>query len=237
MVAFVLVHSPLVGPFTWALVAEELERKQTRAIVPFLTSELAKDTPYWKQHAGTVAQAIQALPPDESVILVAHSGAGALLPAIRQASNRPIAAYIFVDAGIPKDGKSRLDLFFDAEAAEQFRRSAINGLLPTWTDSDLAEVIPNDHTRAQFVAELHPLPLAVYEEPIPVFEGWPDAPCSFIAFTSADEYVYADSLRHAEQQGWPCAKIKGKHFHMLIDPVAVADALLSVTGELGLVTT
>lgn len=229
-----LVHSPLVGPFTWALVAQEIERRQTRAIVPTLTSGLAKVTPYWKQHAEAVAQTIQTLPPDEAVVLVAHSGAGMLLPVIGQAIGRPVAGYIFVDAGIPQDGKSRLDLFSNKELAEQFRRSAINGLLPTWTNSDLAEVIPDDQTRARFVADLKPLPLAVYDEPIPVFEGWPDAPCSFIAFISADEYAYADSLRHAEQQNWPCVKIEGMHFHMLVDPVAVADALLSVSGEMGL---
>ncbi len=71
-----------------------------------------------------------------------------------------------------------------------------------------------------------------------MFAGWPDAPCAFIAFISPGEpgeYVYADSLHHAEQQTWPCAKIEGMHFHMLVDPVAVADALLSVTRELGVI--
>jgi len=232
----VLVHSPLVGPFTWALVSDVLERRQLKAIVPVLTTKPSKDTPYWKQHADAVAQAIQALPPDEAVVLVAHSGAGMLLPAIQERADRQVGGNIFVDAGIPRDGKSRLDRF-DHEAAEKFRRSSIGGLLPTWTDADLVEVIPNDQTRARFVADLKPLPLPVYDEPIPVFEGWPDAPCAFVAFISADEYIYADSLRHAEQHRWPCAKMEGMHFHMLVDPVAVADALLRVTRQMGLVET
>ena len=234
--AFVLVHSPLVGPFTWALVAEELERRQLRAILPALITEPSSCTPYWKQHADAVAQSIQALPSGEHVVLVAHSGAGMLLPSIREVADRPVSGYIFVDAGIPQDGKSRLDRF-DHEAAEQFRRSALNGLLPTWTDADLAEVIPDDQRRARFVADLKPLPLAVYEEPIAVLEGWPDAPCAFVAFISAGEYVYDGSLRHAQQQGWPCAKMEGMHFHMLVDPVGVADVLLSVTGLMNLIAT
>ncbi|MEO6456669.1 MAG: hypothetical protein ABIO92_00120 [Chloroflexia bacterium] len=234
MSAFILIHSPLVGPFTWALVAKEFEQRQIKVVVPSLTSNPGSDVPYWKQHAYAVARSTQTLPPDEAVVLVAHSGAGMLLPAIRQVMGRPIAGYIFVDAGIPQDGKGRLDRF-EHEAAEQFRRSAIDGLLPTWTDADLAQVIPDDQTRARFVADLKPLPLAVYEEPIPVFDGWPDAPCSFIAFRSDDEYVYADSLRHVEQQRWLSAKMVGMHFHMLVDPVAVVDALLSVTREMGLV--
>ncbi len=231
-----LVHSPLVGPFTWVLVANELEQRQLKAIVPALTTKPSSDTPYWKQHAAAVAQSIQMLPLDEPVVLVAHSGAGMLMPAIRQQTARPIVGYIFVDAGIPQDGKSRLDLF-DKEGAAQFRLSAIDCLLPTWTNSDLAEVIPDDQIRTLFVAELKPLPLAVYDEPIPVFDGWPDAPCAFIAFVHAETYVYEDALRYAEQQNWPCVKIRGMHFHMLVDPLAVADALLSVIGQIGPGTT
>ena len=156
-----------------------------------------------------------------------------LLPAVREALDGPVAAYIFVDAGIPQDGKSRLDLF--ASGAAQFRQSAVGGMLPTWTDPDLAEVIPDRHTRSRFVADLHPMPLAVYDEPLPVFNAWPDAPCAFVAFISEEPYVYEDSLRHAEQHNWPCAKIRGMHFHMLVEPAAVAEALIEVAGKMGLV--
>src|SRR5207249_3404078 len=106
---------------------------------------------------------------DEPCVLVGHSGAGALLPAIREALGRPVFAYVFVDAGIPQDGMSRLDQFSSQEEAEQFRQAAVDGLLPTWTEDDLAHLIPDAETRRRFVSELRPLPLAVYEEPIPVF--------------------------------------------------------------------
>ena len=46
-----------------------------------------------------------------------------------------------------------------------------------WTGDELRDAIPDDATRRAFVAELHargPLPLAVYEEPLPVFDGWPE---------------------------------------------------------------
>ncbi|HUP27622.1 MAG TPA: alpha/beta hydrolase [Chloroflexia bacterium] len=171
------------------------------------------------------------------MLLVVHSGAGMLLPAIRQALGRPIAGYIFVDAGIPYDGKSRLDLF-DREGAEQFRSSAVDGLLPTWTDADLADVIPDTRIRSRFIAELRPLPIAVYEEPLPVFDRWPDAPCGYVAFLPEEgQYVYRDALSHAEQHSWPCAKIKGMHFHMLVDPAGVADALVEVAGRMGVFQT
>ncbi len=58
-----------------------------------------------------------------------------MLPAVRQLTGRPVAAYIFVDAGIPKDEMSRLD-HFSPEQAEQSRRRAAGGYIPTWTSAD-----------------------------------------------------------------------------------------------------
>ena len=245
MTAFVLVHSPLVGPFTWALAADELRRGGIEAIVPELSSTGKPDTTYWKQHAGAVAQAIEPLPPDQPIVLIAHSGAGMLLPAIRQVLGRAASAYIFVDAGIPENGKSRLDLFEDPAAADNFREAATDGLLPVWTDEELREVIPDDSVRRRFVSELRPLPLQVYEEmlrqlhprplaffeePIPVFAGWPDAPCSYLLFSP----VYYTAAEQARQLGWTCVDMPSGHFHMLVDPHGVADALFGLAGAIGL---
>ena len=153
-----------------------------------------------------------------------------LLPAIREALGRPVSMYIFVDAGIPLDGKSRLDLFENPVAAAQFRQAATDGMLPTWTDEDLREVIPDDAIRQRFVAELRPLPLKVYEEPIPVFQGWPDAPCGYLRFMGAHSAAYEEPARWAQREGWTYAELQGGHFHMLVEPRAVASALLELAG-------
>jgi thioesterase domain-containing protein len=108
MNTFVLVHSPLVGPVTWALVAGELRRRGVEAITPVLEQREGADEPYWKQHARAVVDALRAVPPDRAIFLVGHSGAGPLLPAIRREADRPVAAYVFVDAGLPEDGQTRL---------------------------------------------------------------------------------------------------------------------------------
>jgi Alpha/beta hydrolase family len=164
---------------------------------------------------------------------VGHSGGGALLPAVRQVTGRPVAGYIFVDAMIPEDMKSRLDLFGSKEAAERFRQGAKNGHLPVWTDEDLREEIPDDALRRRFVSELRPLPLAVYEESIPVFKGWPDAPCGYLQFTP----TYDIGKRRAEASGWAYARIDGGHFHMLADPQAVTDVLIKMVEGMGVSVT
>src|SRR5206468_1317091 len=127
-------------------------------------------------------------------ILVGQSGAGVLRPSIRQALGSPVSAYLFVDASIPRDGASRLDLFASREEAAQFRQAAVEGLLPTWTEADLRGVIPDNTLRQRFVSELRPLPLAIYEEPIPVFKGWPDAPCGYLRFADTGLGAYEDSV-------------------------------------------
>lgn len=228
MTVFVLIHSPLVGPLTWKSLAEEFRRRGVNAIAPALPHAIDVGPPYWKGHADALAGAAELTPEEGAIVLVGHSGAGMLLPAVRQALGRTVSGYIFVDADIPQDGKSRLDLFESRDDRESFRRAAPEGMLPTWTEEDLEETIPNPVLRKRFVAGLRPLPLAVYEEPIPVFNGWPDAPCGYLQFTE----FYESSAQHARQEGWPHTQIEADHFHMLVDPRAVADSLLDLVREM-----
>ena len=231
-VTFVLVHSPLVGPSTWATVSDELRRRGFETVVPSINSK-GHETPYWQQHAMDVARAVAQVPSNTRLVLVGHSGAGPLLPAIRQRVSHAVAGYVFVDAGIPANGLSRLDLMAleSPQVAEQFRDSLQSGArFPTWSDDDLREVIPDERLRAQVVDDLRPQPLAFFDEPIPVFDGWPDAPCAYIQFVSAYE-VFADRARN---EGWDVQRIEGGHFHMLVDPVGVSDALLHAIEGYGL---
>lgn len=228
MPTFILIHSPLVGPLTWALVAGELSRRGHPTLTPALPDSRSISQPYWQAHAASVAGAARAILPDESIILVSHSGAGALLPAIRAALQRPVAAYVFADSLIPQHNASRLDLFGIPEQVAAFRQAAVDGLLPVWSAEDLRDAIRDPDMRERFVEELQPLPLAVYEEPLPVFEGWPDAPCAYLVFNRA---AYATHWERAQHLGWASLDLPGSHFHLLNDPVAVTDAILNLVDQ------
>ncbi len=233
MAVFVLVHSPLVGPLTWRLVADELRHRGFEVVVPSLGDFEESGTPYWQQHAASIAQALQSVSTDRPLILVGHSGAGPLLPAIRQMINHRVAAYIFVDAGIPIDGASPLDLraLESPEMAQQSRQALASGeRFPNWSDKDLAEVIPDAKLRQGMLAELRPRPLAFFDEPIPVFDGWPDAPCGYLLFTPT--YAYEVFAARARREGWAYREIDAGHFHMLVEPTAVADALIGLVEEI-----
>jgi hypothetical protein len=228
---YVLIHSPLVGGLTWTLVAHKMQQWDLEVVVPLLLDSADSPEPFWKQHAKSVTKAFAHIPGSEAVTLVAHSGAGPLLPAIRQSLGNPVNAYVFVDAGIPRDGFTRLDLMKseDPEWAEQFQETLERGQrFPNWSMEDLRDVIPDESLRSQLVAEIRPRGLAFFTEPIPVFGSWPDAPCAYIRFSAP----YERPAAQAQQAGWPTYELEAGHFHMLVDPGTVAEMIVNAVKKL-----
>jgi hypothetical protein len=193
--------------------------------VPILTDQPASKQPYWKQHAESVPQALAHIPKSQSITLVGHSGAGPLLPVIHQTLANPISAYVFVDASIPQDGASRLDLMKaeDPDWAKEFQKKLeIGSRYPTWDFDDLSEIIPDEGLCRQMIAEIRPRGLSFFTESIPVFSGWPDAPCVYIRFSKP----YQKPATKAQEDGWPTYELEAGHFHMLVDRVAVTDIIV-----------
>lgn len=229
---FVLIHSPLVGPLTWELVRREMQQRGLTAIAPELKDRPNSTQPYWQQHAGSVARVLTRIPHNREIVLVAHSGAGPLLPALRTMMDRAMLAYLFVDAGIPRDDMSRLDLMRlqDRAWADQFHQALLRGeRFPAWNDEDLRDVIPDDTLRRKMLAEVRLRALEFFSEPIPVFSGWPDVPCAYIKFSTPYEWDF----NQAKQAGWLVRQVHAGHFHMLIDPSAVTDILVDAVQEFG----
>ena len=160
-------------------------------------------------------------------ILVAHSGAGTLLPAIRGQSQVTVAGYVFVDAGLPgADPRQGTGAF--AAWLEELHASGRR--YPEWTDDDLRALVPDDARRRALLAELRPQPPRFWDEVVPAFADWPDAPCAYLRFVP--NAVYDGAAADARRRGWPCQELSGGHFHMLNDAGAVTDALLRLADEM-----
>jgi hypothetical protein len=223
---YILIHSPLVGPLTWSRVAAEMQARGLEVLVPKLYDPSSSKDPFWKKHADSVASSIPAAHRNVPVVLVAHSGAGPLLPAIRASIPNPVRAYVFVDAGLPRDGATRLDLMKseDPEWAIEFASYLERGgKFPNWSFDDLREVIPEEGLRRQMVTEIRPRGVSFFMEPIPVFPGWPDAPCVYIRFSTP----YDSAAAQAGAADWPVYDLDAGHFHMLVSPVAVTDMIIN----------
>jgi hypothetical protein len=219
---FVLIHAPLAGPSTWSLVADELRRRGEAVDVPLLPAAEAISPPYVTAYAEAIARQIHAAR-ESPLVLVAHSGAGLLLPAVRAALGVPPAAYVFVDAIVPYDGI--------VPDNGHFSKIAIDGMIPPFTDDMLRQTgLADAPIRAQLLSELRPLPLDVYRELVRVPPDWPDAPAAYLRFTQTPASAYQQFVDRARREGWPCRDLEGAHFHMLVDAVAVTDAIVDLVG-------
>jgi hypothetical protein len=227
----VLLHSPLTGPLVWDPAAEELARRGIHASVPEVADHPSATGPFWQQHARSVARSLRGVDAAEELVLVGHSGAGQLLPAIRASLGRGVAVYLFVDAGIPENGVSRLDqIRAEDPAMADDLRSLLEqgGRFPEWTNEDLRDIVPADGLRRGLVEGLRPRPLGFFTEPIEVFDGWPDAPCGYIRLSAP----YDPALMIARKLGWPTRELDAGHFHMLVEPREVVDVMLDLLAEM-----
>ena len=234
----VLVHSPLTTSAVWGGLPDVLRgRGHDVAVVDVRDDD---SPPYAAGFVARAALQVRAAAADGPVLLVAHSGAGYLLPLLgsaRRAARARVVGYLFLDAGLPPTRPtSRLDLLraelSDAAADEFAGLLAAGGSFPDWSDDDLRELVPADEPRATLVGSLRPRGAGFFAEPVPVAPDWPDAPCGLLRLSGS----YDGAARLAGLRGWPVLlgpdDRPGGHFAMLVDPESVADDLETLVGRL-----
>jgi len=231
MAVFVLVHSPSVGPATWQPVARLLADAGQQALVPSLAGIGAGPPPYWRRVLAAVTSDLAGLSRGQPVVLVVHSNAGVFVPVLVPGLDQPVAQCIFADATIPA-----LDTASTPMAPAEFlpflaAKAGPDGLLPPWSawwdEADTAALFPDPQTRLALTAQEPRLPLAYYQEDVPAPPGWADRPCAFLQFSAG----YEEPSGLARSLGWPVRTIPGEHLHQVVDPAAVARALLDLAGQ------
>jgi len=223
----VLVHSPLVGPDTWNLVARSFVARGHDVSIPDLTDSVAAGPPY----LARLVRAIVDSAADRPVILVGHSGAGPLLASA--GSNLDNArAYIFVDAGLPTPGLSWMETIPEELATHLREMADTEGWLPPWPEwwssDELAELLPDPVVRAGFVRNCPRLPLSMFEEVHSAAPRWRHAPAAYLQLSAA----YQNQAAEARALGWPVAELESHHLALLTDPDVVVASLMLLLGQL-----
>ncbi len=215
-----LVHSPVVGPATWDLVAADLAGRGWQVGVPDLTGTVAAGPPYCARQAAVIARSASGQP----AILIGHSGAGPLL-APAGALIGQVLGYIFADAGLPIPGQAWMQTAPPELAARLREMADQQGWLPPWPrwwgDEIMAGLIPDPAARRRFAVGCPQVPLAMFEEVHPPAPQWPDAPAAYLQLSEA----YQDQAATARKLGWPVAERMSHHLAPLTHPGMVADAL------------
>jgi pimeloyl-ACP methyl ester carboxylesterase len=217
------VHSPVVGPTTWARTADALRDKGFRCYVPDMTGVAAAGPPYYPKFADVAAEALHG-GGDEPVVLVGHSGAGSVLPAIADVLSGRVNAAVFADAQLPHPGLSWFDTAPEP-LQDQLRGMGSDGLLPPWDQwfppGAIAELLPDPELRRAVSAEIPTLPVAYFEEAAPVTRNWDTLRCAFLRFSPP----YDSAADEAQRLGWWVARRDWDHLRMLTDPEAVTDLI------------
>ncbi|CAM04539.1 hypothetical protein A8924_5681 [Saccharopolyspora erythraea NRRL 2338] len=224
----VLVHSPLVGPSCRQRPAEELRARGHAVVVPPLTEVFEAAGPFYPRLVAAVAERIEG---PEPVVLAGHSGAGALLPAVVDATPAPVVASVFVDALLPHPGRSWFDTV-PAQTREELRGMAVDGVLPAWDEwfppGTVERLVPAPGMRARFSAELPRPPLSYFEEPAPRAPEPDPGSTAYLRLSAA----YADAADQAAELGWRVAARDAHHLALMTAPAEIGAAIGELIDEL-----
>lgn len=225
----VLLHSPLVGPATWAPAARELRRLGETALVPAVRRWATGPNPSWRTWVDEAAAEVEGVA-RVPLVLVGHSGAGPLLPILAARLPGCAAALIFVDADLPPE--SGPVPIAPPRFLAMLRTLAADGVLPPWSEwwgpDAMATLVPDAAVRRAIERELPRLPLSYFEDSAPVPAGWSATPWAYFLFSDVHESTRAA----AASRGMPTAEVLGGHLAMAVRPREVAAALVQLASAL-----
>jgi hypothetical protein len=218
-VKLVLLHSPLTGSAVWRKLALLLSERGHEVRVPDYRDVLAGPPPYYEKithKAGREA--------GEASALIAHSGAGALVPSLVDTAAQRITSVVFVDALLPHPGKCWFDTVPQPMAAK-LRSLEAGGWLPPWDrwwpKQVLEEMLPDSTARTIFVDDLPSLPLDFLKEKAPDIGLQSRLSCAYLQLSSG----YDAEAGEAKARNWPVRTLNMDHLAMMTRTGEVAEAL------------
>ncbi len=219
---WLLVHSPLLGPSSLDPLARAIELTGDQATLPNLTSCADASDPVERYKALAIEAGRVAAGPDGPIELViaGHSGAGAHLPSIASALDRP-TVLLFVDAVMPPvSGHHRTPARLAARLDELTEDDRLAPWLEWWPPEVMAELLPDPVDRRRLAADQPRLPRSFHRTAVPVPDGWSDGRCCYLQLSPA----YQEQREEAEARQWPAAAIDSSHLGPYLEPAAVLDA-------------
>src|SRR5277367_5209477 len=237
MATLVLVHGAWQSNGSWDLLVPLLEERGHKVITPVLCglgtdrNRLSPDITL-QQHVEDVLVELSKLP--ERVIVVGHSYAGMIISGVAEKNPTQVQRLVYLDAFIPEDGQSALDLlppdigtYFRTVARDHgdgWRLPGGEGQLDLW---GLKPGVARDFVRAR----LCDFSLRCFEQPIRLpANRKASVPATYVA-SIAEEYparpFFAPFAKKARASGWDVAEVNSGHDCHVECPDAVANILLS----------
>jgi pimeloyl-ACP methyl ester carboxylesterase len=232
---FVIVHGAWGGGWEWTPVARELRRLGHEVFTPTLTgmgerAHLGGPAVTMATHVEDVVSVLE-LEQLDGVVLCGASYGG--MPVTGAADRVPerIGLVVYVDALVPRDGQSALDLL-PAAFGETARAEAGDG----WRVPFPPRLLPpagwvSDGELARYAARLRDQPLRTFTEPVRLSGAVDRLPRAFVRCTEGDlagaagaDPIEPMALR-ARAEGWPYRELAAPHDPQLADPAGTASVL------------
>ena len=192
MATFVIVHGAWSGSHAWRWVRPLLRAAGHDVVTPCLTglgerAHLASPATDLDTHITDVA-AVLHFEDLEDVVLVGHSYGGMVITGVADRAPERIRHLVYLDADVPREGESDLDLVPADERAgyEESARARGNGWrVPPPFPDPLPPGLPPEVGWA--VARMVPHPLASLAQPLHLEHEAPDLPRTFVLCTEGKE--------------------------------------------------
>lgn len=160
---FVLVHGAWHGGWCWRRVADLLEAVGQKVFTPTLTgladrSHLLGPSVTLDTHVADIANLL-VWEDLQDVVLVGHSYAGFVISGVAERVSARLAALVFIDAYVPRDGQRMYDLA--AASSRDSLDSALKSGAATRPAPSAASFRVNERDRAWVDAKMTPQPVSV----------------------------------------------------------------------------
>ena len=221
---FVIVHGGWGGAWEWSGIAELLSRRGHVVSTPTLAgmgerSDLDLDKSIGlSTHIDDVVAAVEnAQRPD--VILCAHSYGGMPVTGALDRIGPLVKRAIYLDALVPSDGQSALDLLpgpFAESVRSAIRQDGASVRIPIPPQLLPPGGLVDETIWAHYVERLRPQPAASFAEPIRL-SGKTHPPATYVRFTgfALDESLGQDPIAMVAERvrklGWDYLEVQGPH--------------------------
>ena len=237
MATYVLVHGACHGGWCWRRVAPLLRAAGHEVFAPTLTglgerAHLAHRGIDLETHIQDVA-AVLTYEELREVLLVGHSYAGLVITGVAERAADRLAQLVYLDAGVPRDGESGLDLFAPEEVAALRAQVAAAGegwrLPPAGGEQPWDVTSPDDVRWVRSKVTAHPF--ATFTQPLRLTNPAAAAlPKTFIHCTGTAPSRWREIClqRVRSEPGWRYRALATGHDAMVIAPRELADLLLEL---------
>ncbi|HUR33523.1 MAG TPA: alpha/beta fold hydrolase [Vicinamibacterales bacterium] len=240
MATFVIVHGAFGGGWEWRGVAAALRTMGHVVFTPTLTG--MGERFHLGPEVGLATQVQDVIGVLEfedlrDVVLCGASYGGMVVTAAADRVPERISLVVYVDALIPHDGQSGLDLlppaFGDAVRSQAHARGHGWAQIPDVVVPP-AGLIP-EHRRAHYVVRLRPQPIATFTEPVALTGAIERLPRAFVRCTAGHLAAVGDPIgpmaARARTEGWPYRELAAPHDPQLFDPAGVATLLHELAAD------